>query len=181
MTQYMRLTRELVLRLGADNLTTLHWWVDGSCAIHDDMKGHTGGALSMGKGVIYGTSTRQKLNTRSSTEEELVAVDDCMAQVLWTKYFLAAQGYETSAHVILQDNESAIRLETNGHKSMGQRSRHIEIRYFFITDQVNKGNVIIEYCPTDEMEGDYMSKALQGSKFGKFQSSIMNNQDSAKS
>jgi hypothetical protein len=46
----------------------------GGCiiAIHPDMRSHTGVAMSMGKGIIYGTSTRQKLNTKSSTEGELV-------------------------------------------------------------------------------------------------------------
>ena len=130
--------------------------------------------ITMGMGAITSLSRKQKLNTRSSTEAELVAVDDCMSQVLWTKYFLEAQGYPTQAHIVLQDNESAIRLEKNGHKSMGQRSRHINIRYFFITDQVQKGNVLIEYCPTDEMDGDYMSKPLEGKKFAKFRKSIMN-------
>ena len=105
-----------------------------------------------------------------------MAVDDCMAQILWTKYFLDAQGYPTET-IIKQDNESAIKLENNGLKSMGQRSRHIEIRYFFITNQVQKGNVKIEYCPTDEMESDFMTKPLQGMKYGKFRGSIMNLRD----
>ena len=97
-----------------------------------------------------------------------------MAPVLWTKNFLEAQGYDIKARIILQDNESAIKLEKNGQKSVGQRSRHIKIRYFFITDQVEKGNVSVEYCPTDDMEGDYMTKPLQGAKFDKFRRSIMN-------
>ena len=45
------------------------------------------------KGVIYSTSTRQKLNTKSSTEVELDGVIDFLPQVLWTRYFLEAQGY----------------------------------------------------------------------------------------
>ena len=83
----------------------------------------------------------------------------------------------TKVQLILQDNESAIKLEKNGHKSVGQRSRHIKIRYFFITDQIEKGNVSVEYCPTDEIEGDYMTKPLQGSKFTGFKCSIMNIQE----
>ena len=98
-----------------------------------------------------------------------MAVNNCMAQVLWTKFFLQAQGYDTKANIVLQDNTSAIKLEKNGQKSMGQRSRHINIRYFFVTDQIKKGNVEIEYCPTDKMVGDYLSKPLQGSKFRKFE------------
>lgn len=76
--------------------------------------------------------------------------------------------------MVLQDNESAIKLEINGQKSVGQRSRHINIRYFFITDQVEKGIVKIEYCPTDDMESDFMTKPLQGSKNIKHRTSLMN-------
>ena len=89
-------------------------------------------------------------------------------------YCPAVQGYDTKANIVLQDNTSAIKLEKNGQKSMGQRSRHINIRYFFVTDQIEKGNVEIEYCPTDKMVGDYLSKPLQGSKFRKFRTSILN-------
>ena len=130
--------------------------------------------MTMGKGSITTLSRKQKLNARSSTEAELVAVDDCMAQVPWTKHFLQSQGYKTKANIKLQDNASAIKLEKNGHKSMGQRSRHINIRCFFVTDQVQKGNIHTEYCPTDKMEGDHMTKPLQGSKFKGFRKSILN-------
>ena len=73
---------------------------------------------------------------------------------------------KTAAHIILQDNESAIKLETQGHKSIGQRSRHINMKYFLIKDQVDRKQVQIEYRQTDEMDGDYyQSKPLQGIKF----------------
>jgi hypothetical protein len=48
----------------------VRWWVDGSFAVHPDMKSHTGSrVMSLGKGARYAASKRQKLNTRSSTEE----------------------------------------------------------------------------------------------------------------
>ena len=62
--------------------------------MQNDMKSHTGGVLMMGKGAIHAGSTKQKLNTRSSTEAEIVGVDDLMPQVLWTRYFMEAQGYK---------------------------------------------------------------------------------------
>lgn len=130
--------------------------------------------MTLGKSTVISLSRKQKLNTRSSTEAELVAVDDGMGPVLWTSNFLEAQGYKIKSHIILQDNESAIKLEKNGQKSVGQRSRHINIRYFFITDQVEKGKVQIQYCHTDELVGDYMTKPVQGYKFAKFRASIMN-------
>ena len=66
--KYVRKTITLPLTLEADDLQLIHWWIDGAFATHRDMRSHTGGAMSLGKGIIYGTSTRQKSNTRSSTE-----------------------------------------------------------------------------------------------------------------
>ena len=68
---------------------------------------------------------------------------------------------------------SSILLEKNGRKSAGQRSRAINIRYFFVSDQVEKGNLDIEYCPTDDMTADFMTKPLQGEKFLKFRAEVM--------
>ena len=138
------------------------------------MRSHTGGAMTLGKGVIYSTSTRQKLNTQSSTEAELVAVDHCMSQVLWTRYFLDAHGYNINDCVIYQDNKSAILLEQNGQVSSSKRTQHINIRYYFMTDRINCGEIKIKYCPTTEMLGDYFTKPLQGGLFNKFCDRILN-------
>lgn len=83
------------------------------------------------------------------------------------------QGFEIKENILFQDNKSAILLEENGRKSAGKRSRALNVRYFFLTDQVEKGNLSIEYCPTNEMIADYMSKPLQGDKFRKFRAEIM--------
>jgi hypothetical protein len=67
-------------------------------------------------------------------------------------------------------------LENNGRASSSKRTRHINIRYFFITDRIAAGEVKIEYCPTGEMIADYFTKPLlQGSLFKKFRDMIMNN------
>ena len=96
--KHLRGTLYMPLVLEADDISIIKWYaVDASFAVHPDMKSHTGGAMTLGKGVIYGTSTRQKLNTKSSTEAELVGVNDLMPQVLWTCYFLEAQGYSCTA------------------------------------------------------------------------------------
>ena len=57
---------------------------------------------------------KQKLNTRSSTKSELVGVDDMMPMILWTHYFLEAQGYTVKDNIVSQDNKSAILLSKNG-------------------------------------------------------------------
>ena len=126
----------------------------------------------MGKGSIISSSTKQKMNTRSSTEAELVACDDALSQVIWTKRFMDEQGYKTTT-IIKQDNTSAMRLEMNGKTSSHKRTRHLDIRFFYIKDQIDKGVLQIEYCPTLEMEADYLSKATQGELFRKQRALIM--------
>ena len=64
-------------------------------------------------------------------------------------------------------------LENNGKRSAGKRSRALNVRYFFLTNQVKKGNLTIEYCPTDVMWADFMIKPLQGEKFRKFRDDIL--------
>ena len=110
---------------------------------------------------------------KSSTIAELVGFNDMMTLALWTKLFIEALGYDIDKNIIYQDNKSVILLEVNGKRSSSQRTRAMNIRYFFITDQVEQGNLSIEYCPTGEMTGDFFTKPLQGYKFRKFKAEIM--------
>ena len=70
--------------------------------------------------------------------------------------------------LMYQDNKSTILLVENGKASNGRsRTWHINIRYFFVKDRVDSGEVKIEYCPTKEMVADYFTKPLQGASFSK--------------
>jgi len=175
--KYLNGTREMPLTLSADDTNIIKWWADGSFAVHPNMRSHTGGTMTLGKGSIYSTSTKQKLNTKSSTEAELVAANDVLPQLLWTQYFLKEQGYEVNDSILYQDNQAAIILEKNGKASSSKRTRHINIRYFFIKDRQESGELSIKYCPTDQMIADYFTKPLQGSKFLQFRKLIMNLKD----
>ncbi len=127
----------------------------------------------MGRGFPVVTSTKQKLNMRSSTEAELVGVDDLMPAICWTRYFLEAQGQKVNKNILYQDNKSAILLENNGKASSIKRTKHINIRYFFVTDRINNKELEVEWCPTAEMTGDFMTKPTQGKLFKKFRDQIM--------
>jgi len=157
--------------MGKDGV--IRWWVDASFAVHHDYRSHTGATMSMGGGCPISMSSKQKINTRSSTEAELVGVNDAMALILWTRNFLIAQGYSVTDNVVFQDNKSAILLENNGRRSSGKRTRHIEIRYYFITDNVRRGTANVVYCPTEAMIADFFTKPLQGALFRKFRRFIM--------
>ena len=113
------------------------------------------------------------MNTKSSTEAELVGASDGAGQILWTTYFLKEQGYDVQETTLYQDNQSAELLEKNGCMSSTQLSRHINIRYFFLKDRIDKGELNVEHCPTERMVADFFSKPLQGSKFIEFRNIIM--------
>ena len=81
----------LPLVVGADGSGTLTWNIDASFAVHSDCKSHTKAYLSLGHGSILSISVKQKINTKSSTEAELVGVDDAMTFVIWMKYFFESQ------------------------------------------------------------------------------------------
>ena len=171
--RYLESTNQLVLTLKAEELTVIKWWVDASYAVHGNMRSHTGATMTLGGGAVYSKSSKQKLNTKSSTEAELVAASDMSGQILWTKQFLCHQGYEVKRNILYQDNKSAILLEKNGSLSSSQRTRHINVRYFFIKDKVDQGDIEIVYCPTRDMLGDYFTKPLQGNQFRKFRERIL--------
>ena len=169
--RYLKGTIDMKLTLQDDGKGP-RWWIDSSHGVHPDMKGHTGTSLSLGKGSVFSKSTKQKINATSSTEAELVGTYECMLEILWTNYFLKAQGYKYEKSMVYQDNKSAILLEKNGKMSSSKQTKHINIRYYFIQDRWNKGEVDIKYCPTDEMIGDFFTKPLQGKKFVGFRKSI---------
>jgi hypothetical protein len=98
------------------------WYVDASFAVHHNMRSHTGGGLTIGRGFPIVSSTKQKLNTRSSTESELVGVDNMMPIIIWSCYFLMAQGYGVTQNLLLQDNKSSMLLERNGKASSSKRT-----------------------------------------------------------
>ena len=67
---HLKATVESLLTLEADDLRSLRWLMDAACAMHHDMKGHTGAGLTLGKGSVHGESAKQKINDKSSAEIE---------------------------------------------------------------------------------------------------------------
>jgi len=171
--EYIKGTMDLEYTLGADDMNKLRSWVDAAYAVHPDMKSHTGGVMSLGIGGILCKSTKQKLNTKSSTEAEVVGASDYLPNTMWVKMFLEAQGYKVKENFFEQDNESAIKLEKNGRTSAGPKSRHINIRHFWIKDRSAAEGIAIRHCPTLQMLADFFTKPLQGNLFRKFRDVIL--------
>jgi hypothetical protein len=119
----------------------------------------------------------------------LVGVADAMNFVEWIQLFVEQQimsinddsvlkkiGCDT---VIQQDNTSTIQLENNGKQSSTKRTRHINIRYFYITSKIKDGSMRVIYHPTKQMVSDYLTKPLQGSLFRTHRNSIMGHDENS--
>ena len=101
------------------------WYVDALYGVHYDCKGHTGMMMTLGAGACMSMSKAQKLNTGSSMESELVGVHDALADILWGKYFLEAQGHKIDHNVLLQDNKSTILLATNDKMFSSKKTKNV--------------------------------------------------------
>ena len=172
--KYLKGTKYMKLTLTIDNMSMIRWWVDASDRTHHDCKGHTGSMMSLGGGAIVSSSTKHKINTKSSTESELVALDDALPMILWCLYFIEAQGYTVEQNVVFQDNQSTMRLAVNGSLSSTKRTKHIKARYYFIKDKIEEGELDVRYCPTTEMWSDVLNKAKHGTPFKKDRAMLMN-------
>ena len=171
--EYIKSTLGMVRIIGAQGDEILQTWVDASYAVHRDMKSHTGGTMSLGVGTIHHRSAKQKLNTKSSTEAELVGASEYIGWTLFAKRFLEEQGHNLKRNIFYQDNESAMKLERNGRASCSNKTRHIHIRYFFVNDVLEQEAIELRHCRTDEMIADFYTKPLQGRQFLKLRSLIM--------
>jgi hypothetical protein len=166
--KYLNRTRNEYLTLSADDLRVVKWYVDASFLVHPDFKSHTCAVMTLGKGAMQSIARKQKLNMRSSMEGELVIVDNAATMILLTKLLLEAQGYDVDKNIVYQDNMSAILLETNGKRSSGKQTQALNIHYFFITDQVEKGNAQIEHCGTNNMVSDFLQSHCKARNSGNF-------------
>jgi hypothetical protein len=83
-----------------DDNQIIKWCVNSSFAVHKNMRSHTSAVMTLGNGAILSESTKQKVNAQSSTEAEMIAVDNSISEILWTKHFIEAQGHKVNANLL---------------------------------------------------------------------------------
>jgi hypothetical protein len=171
--RYLNGTPELGIVLSADPSPHIIAHIDASYGVHADFKSHSGLVISLGSGPIDASSTKQKINTKSSAEAELIALSDKASRAIWCHEFLKHQGYSPSPATLYQDNESTIKLATHGVAS-SQRTRHVSIRYFWLKDRCDINDIEVVYKPTTEMIADILTKPLHGDIFLKLRALLLN-------
>ncbi|GFH55411.1 hypothetical protein CTEN210_11887 [Chaetoceros tenuissimus] len=171
---FVKATVEDVSFIGADDLHSMLTMIDSAHAVHKkDMHGHTGSVVTMGTGVIDTKSNKQKMNTRSSMECEFVGTSEALPHTIFPNLFMEGQGYEIKWNVLVNDNVTEIKMLNNGRDSCTWNLKHITIKYFWVTDRIEDGKFVVQYCPTTQMIADFMSKPVQGQLFQTFRNVIM--------
>jgi len=171
--KFLHNTKDDKLTLGGSKRSRTY--ADASHACHGDLRGHTGGFYTLGRGAIYAESGKQKLNTKSTGESELVGASDMGSIAIGLDAFLKSILKEKLLPTwIGQDNTSAIAMIKNG-KVTSKRSRHIDIGCFWLGDRLKKGEVEIVHVPTKEMHADILTKPLQGEIYSYHRDILMGN------
>jgi hypothetical protein len=152
------------MRIGtAGGKVGLTVFADASFATCEDAKSFGGIFATGGRGMTYCKCGKLRLVARSSTEAELIALSDATSILLWSQQFLKFQGYDVVAE-LLEDNMPTINMIRNG-RSMSDRTRHVDVKYFFVKQYIESGKIVLKHCPTADMVADILTKPLQGFHF----------------
>ena len=114
--KYIRYTAEIPLTLEASKAIVMRWWIDAAYGVQPDTKIQSSRIMLLGKGSMQSKSSKKKMNTQSSTEAEIVGVEDNIYGVIW------------SMRLLFQDNQSTMITEKNGKYSCGKKMRHTDTR-----------------------------------------------------
>ncbi|GJW88147.1 retrovirus-related pol polyprotein from transposon TNT 1-94 [Tanacetum coccineum] len=109
------------------------------------------------------SSKKQKSTAISSTKAEYIALFGCCAQILWMRSQLTDYGFQFNKVPLYYDNKSAIALCCNNVQH--SRSKHIDIRYHFIKEQVENGIVELYFVRTEYQLADIFTKPLPRDRF----------------
>lgn len=170
--RYLKSTHQLKLKLSmvqSDKLA-LFGYADATWA--DDRferKSNSGRIIYFNGGTISWACNKQSMVASSSCEAEFISLCEASKEVKWLRQLLVEMHEPIESHTtIYEDNQSCIVL-VRDHK-FSYKTKHIDTRYKMIRDLVKKGIIDCEYCPTEEMVADLLTKPLSSIKHDYFRS-----------
>ena len=169
---YIKMSINDKLELDASHFDDPKIYIDAAYATNTDFKSQSGLVMLFGRGSFVCRSHKQHINTKSSTESELVALSDMASTALGVIYFLQECGVTFNSVTIYQDNKSTMKMLHKGYPD-GKYSRHINIRSYWLKDLVQRKELQIIYISTNDMVADIMTKATPGRIFRRFRNLIL--------
>ena len=115
----------------------------------DDRRSTTGHVFFLSGPQVSWSNQHQETVALSTTEAEYMALRSATQKLIWLRCLLAdLKPAETSAAVVYEDNQGTIAFVKN--PAAHKRTKHIDIRHHFVRDELEKGVLDIQYCPTEE-------------------------------
>ena len=137
-----------------------------------DRKSITGWVAKVNGDPISWASKKQRTVAQSTCEAELYAEAAAMQEVLWLRGLLKELGLHTqTGSLVYGDNQSTLAISKNGIK--GERTKHVDVKYHFITETVERGDVMLKWIPTTEQQADIFTKALAAPAFERLRQLLM--------
>jgi hypothetical protein len=137
-----------------------------------DRRSVTGWVAKLNGDVVSWAAKKQRVVALSTCEAELYAEAASMQEVLWLRGLMKELGLHVSTgSVVHGDNQSAISVTKNGVK--GERTKHVDVKYHFVTETVERGDVTLKWIPTTEQQADIFTKALAAPVFEHLRKQLM--------
>jgi hypothetical protein len=137
-----------------------------------DRKSITGWVAKLNGDPVSWASKKQRTVALSTCEAELYAEAAAIQEMLWLRGLLQELDLNVrSGSVLYGDNQSALAVSANGVKS--ERTKHVDVKYHFITETVESGQVKLQWVPTQQQEADIFTKPLAAPVFLQLRSRIM--------
>ena len=171
----MNNTKHIGITLDNNNSNIIEAFVDSSFGPSSDRKIQSDIMIRCGQGPLLCKSNKQSIVAKSSTESELIAASDSISYLYAIRNILKFLNFEINNRIIYQDNQSTIKL-INNNKPISIKSKHIDMRYFFLRDQI-KRNIQIKYCSTHEMLSDILTKGVPTKQFITLRDKLINYQE----
>jgi hypothetical protein len=173
--KYLNATKNIKMKYKPESLQ-LFAYIDASYALHSDAKGQTGIIITLGKTgpPVYCKSRKQKLVSRSSTESELIALNEGLPEVIWARQFMEHLGFKQDISTVFEDNQSSIILANKSRGVTISRTKHIQVRYYYVKQLIEQKLITIEYLPTEDMIADILTKPVCGKLFIKLRNLLLN-------
>jgi hypothetical protein len=137
----------------------------------DDRRSISGGIITHNGNIISWFSKKQELTAMSTMEAEYIACSSTTKDIKWCQKWIKEIFGATTPAIINCDNTSAISYTKND--TNHSRTRHIDIRFHFVKEYVETGDLIVKYIPTDDQLADILTKNLPTEKFKAFRDKLL--------
>lgn len=173
--QYLKQTQDIKLRIKPESGLQVYASADASFGTFKDGKSNTGAAIIVGfpNAPVLAKAIKQKSVANSSTTAELIAFSTAMEEILWLVELLNELEVIQGAVLVEQDNQSTIRLIEKG-PSSGGRTKWINVKQFWVSEHLNKGDIKLKYVPSLDLLADGLTKPLGRKAFYRWRARILN-------